>query len=182
MLKSIKPLFNNKPLLLVANKIDVMTVEQMPKDNQKLLEEFLAEHKIPMVLTSTVTEDGIIDVKEKACSLLLAQRVEMKMKGKQVSNIMNRLHVATPRPRDNKKREASIPETVLERRISQQPQSMEIEEKPQAVVTIGGSMSRDVDPTWDPQVHDSEDLRGKYLYFVLLLLLLFSLFLIFYRL
>merc|ERR1712000_753043 len=128
LLKSIKPLFNNKPLILVANKIDVMTPDQMPADNQKLLQEFLDEYKIPMLLTSTVTEDGITAVKEKACNLLLAQRVEMKMKGKQVSNIMNRLHVATPRPRDNKKRDVSIPQEVLERRSQQQPQEVEIEE------------------------------------------------------
>lgn len=137
-----------------------MTPDQMPADNQKLLQEFLDEYKIPMLLTSTVTEDGITAVKEKACNLLLAQRVEMKMKGKQVSNIMNRLHVATPRPRDNKKRDVSIPQEVLERRSQQQPQEMEIEEKPQIVITIGGPSSRDVDPEWDPQVHDTEDLRG----------------------
>ena len=40
----------------------------------------------------------------------------MKMKGKQVPGMINRLHVARPRPRDNKKREATIPEGVLERR------------------------------------------------------------------
>eukprot|EP00339_Tiarina_fusa_P005479 CAMPEP_0117024230 /NCGR_PEP_ID=MMETSP0472-20121206/18013_1 /TAXON_ID=693140 ORGANISM="Tiarina fusus, Strain LIS" /NCGR_SAMPLE_ID=MMETSP0472 /ASSEMBLY_ACC=CAM_ASM_000603 /LENGTH=506 /DNA_ID=CAMNT_0004730597 /DNA_START=432 /DNA_END=1952 /DNA_ORIENTATION=- len=162
LLKSIKPLFSNKPLLLVANKIDVMTVEQMPEENRKLLEDFLAEHKIPMIPTSTVTEDGIVAVKEKACSQLLAQRVEMKMKGKQVGNLMNRLHVATPRPRDNKKREISVPQSVLERR-SQQPQKMETtDEKPQAVITFGGPSAFDVPDDFDPQIHDTEDLRDFY--------------------
>jgi len=162
LLKSIKPLFSNKPLLLVANKMDVMTVEQMVPENRKTLEDFLAEHKIPMLCTSTVTEEGIVAVKEKACSQLLAQRVEMKMKGKQVGNLMNRLHVATPRPRDNKKREAFIPQEVLERR-AQQPQQMDEEdEKPQAIITIGGPSAFDVGPDFDPQIHDTEDLRDFY--------------------
>jgi len=160
LLRSIKPLFANKPLLLVANKIDVMTVEQMPEENRRMLEEFLAETKIPLLCTSTVTQDGISEVKEKACAQLLAQRVEMKMRTKQVSGMVNRLHVATPRPRDNKTRDATIPDGVMERR-AQKPEPME-EEKPQAVITIGGPSAFEVDPDWNPQIHDSEDLREFY--------------------
>ena len=159
MLKSIKPLFSNKPLFLVANKTDVMTVDQMPAENRKTLEAFLAETKIPMIQTSTVTEDGLIEVKEKACSALLAQRVEMKMKGKQVTGMINRLHVATPRPRDNKKREASIPDGVLKRRADKPAEPMEVE-KPEMTITWGGPSAFEVDPDWNPQEHDSEDLRG----------------------
>jgi len=162
LLKSIKPLFSNKPLILVANKIDVMPYEKLPDHNRKLLDDFINEHKILMIQTSTLTEDGIIDVKEKACSLLLAQRVEMKMKGKQVPGMINRLHVARPRPRDNKKREATIPEGVLERRSQNVSAEKMEEEKPQMVITIGGPSAYEVDPEWNPQIHDTEDLRDNY--------------------
>lgn len=162
LLKSIKPLFSNKPLILVANKIDVMPYEKLPDHNRKLLDDFINEYKVLMIQTSTLTEDGIIDVKEKACSLLLAQRVEMKMKGKQVPGMINRLHVARPKPRDNKKREATVPEGVLERRAQNMSAEKMEEEKPQMVITIGGPSAYEVDPDWNPQIHDTEDLRDNY--------------------
>ena len=65
LLKSIKTMFSNKPLILVANKIDVMPYEKLPDHNRKLLDDFINEYKVLMIPTSTLTEDGIIDVKEK---------------------------------------------------------------------------------------------------------------------
>ncbi len=38
----------------------------------------------------------------QACDRLLVQRVEAKMKGKKVTDVLNRLHVAVPNKRDNK--------------------------------------------------------------------------------
>ena len=61
---------------------------------------------IPM---STVSEEGIMNVKTEACEQLLAHRVEVKMKSKKVNDIVNRLHVATPTQRDNKARPPCIP-------------------------------------------------------------------------
>lgn len=51
---------------------------------------------------STVAEEGVIEVRNEACDMLLAHRVETKMQGKKVNNILNRLHVAMPEPRDSK--------------------------------------------------------------------------------
>merc|ERR1712147_316888 len=47
---------------------------------------------------STVTEEGIADVKTKACEELLQDRVNHKFKSNKVETIMNRLTVAIPRP------------------------------------------------------------------------------------
>lgn len=166
LFKSIKPLFSNKPLVLVANKIDQVKVEDLSAENKSLLDEFVTENKITMVPTSTLTEEGLNEVKEKACSLLLAQRVEMKMKGKQVPGLINRLHVATPRPRDNKVRESTIPQSVLERRVTR-PQNMDDDEenegKPVMSFTIGGPSAFEVPDDFDPQIHSTEDLRREYL-------------------
>ncbi len=38
----------------------------------------------------------------QACDKLLLQRVEMKMKGRKVTDVLNRLHVAVPKQRDAK--------------------------------------------------------------------------------
>jgi nucleolar GTP-binding protein len=57
-----------------------------------------------------------MDVRDAACDALLAHRVEAKLKGNKLNQVINRIHVAMPKPRDNVKREAFIPEAVLTRR------------------------------------------------------------------
>lgn len=42
----------------------------------------------------------------QACDRLLLQRVDMKMKGRKVNDVLNRLHIAMPSPRDDKVRRA----------------------------------------------------------------------------
>lgn len=52
-------------------------------------------------------------MKNTACELLLAQRVEMKMNGSKVEQVINRVRVAEPVPRDSRTREVHIPRSVL---------------------------------------------------------------------
>ena len=61
---------------------------------------------------STVTEEGVMTVRNEACDQLLAQRVEIKMKSKKTSDVMNRLHVAMPTQRDQKERPPCIPQVM----------------------------------------------------------------------
>jgi len=56
-----------------------------------------------------------MDVKSRACELLLQHRVEHKYKSKKVDGILNRLNVAIPEKRDNKARPAFIPEAALKK-------------------------------------------------------------------
>ncbi|KAF6765405.1 hypothetical protein DFP72DRAFT_1108138 [Ephemerocybe angulata] len=83
---SIKPLFATKPTVLVLTKIDVMKLEELHPDNR--------------ALTSCATEEGVMDLKNKACDALLAHRVDLKMKGSKITSVANR-HVAQPKPRDD---------------------------------------------------------------------------------
>jgi len=53
-----------------------------------------------------------MDLKNKACDALLAQRVDAKLKGNKINTIINRIHVAQPKPRDEVVREPFIPEVV----------------------------------------------------------------------
>merc|ERR1712059_206442 len=64
---------------------------------------------------STMTEDGVMDVKTKACDLLLQHRVELKYKSKKVEGILNRLHVAEPVARDTVDRPAFVPAAALKK-------------------------------------------------------------------
>jgi len=116
LFESIKPLFANKPLLVVVNKIDVVRLDEL-KDDQKLLMKKFLDDNIPLLEMSTFTEEGVVNVKTEACERLLAHRVEVKIKSKKVDGVLNRLHVAMPTPRDNVKRPAFIPEKAAQKKL-----------------------------------------------------------------
>jgi len=110
---SIKPLFTNKPLLVVASKVDLRKLEDVPAEDRALLESISKDRNTSIIQMSNATEEGVITVKTQACELLLTERYEKKIKGKKMENVINRIHIATPTPRDEKERPLSIPETVL---------------------------------------------------------------------
>lgn len=112
LFNSIRPLFANKPLIVLANKADVLRLEELPAEKKEVMK-FFELNDIPVISMSTVTEEGIMTVKNEACERLLAHRVELKMKTKRVDGVLNRLHVALPKPRDNKERPICIPTRVL---------------------------------------------------------------------
>ena len=113
---SIKPLFNGKPTLLVINKIDVMRLEDVHPDSRDLIQEIIDQEDVQCVQVSCYSEEGVMDLKNKACDALLAHRVENKMKGSKVNSIANRIHVALPKPRDDVVRAPFIPETVKQKK------------------------------------------------------------------
>lgn len=126
---SIKSLFMNKPLIIVCNKIDLQPLDALSEEDKKLVMEMKAEAAKTIVAhggepnddgvllsMSTLTDDGVIAVKNAACERLLDQRVEIKMNSKGMSTVLNRFHVAEPKPRDNKERPPCIPQAVLEAR------------------------------------------------------------------
>ena len=78
---------------------------------------------------STLTEDGVIAVKNAACERLLDQRVELKMKSKKINDCLNRFHVAMPKPRDQKERPPCIPPGVLEAKAKEAAAQAEKEKR-----------------------------------------------------
>jgi nucleolar GTP-binding protein len=112
---SIKPLFNNKPLVVVANKSDVLARSELTEEKEAIYKEIEKEIGRDILEMSTVTELGVMDVKTSSCELLLQHRVEAKFRSKKVDGILNRLHVAEPAPRDAKTRPAFIPAAALKK-------------------------------------------------------------------
>ncbi|XP_046673325.1 nucleolar GTP-binding protein 1 [Homalodisca vitripennis] len=123
---SIKPLFANKPLMVVCNKTDIVKVDELPEQKKELLRTF-EEAKVPVMSMSTLTEDGVAEVKEQACETLLAFRVENKALGKKLDPVLNRLRVAYPKQRDNKERPPCIPESVIVKKQTQQSRKRKLE-------------------------------------------------------
>lgn len=120
LFESIKPLFANKPLLVVLNKTDVIRLEELKPEQKTLIQGFI-DDDIPVMEMSTLSEEGVMNVKTEACERLLAHRIEVKIKSKKVEGILNRLHVAVPKPRDGSSRPAFVPEKVIEKRLQTGP-------------------------------------------------------------
>lgn len=115
LFESIKPLFTNKPLILAINKIDIVTPDDLPEERREIITKLQEDKNVPVMLMSTVQETGVMEVKTEACERLLSYRVDQKMRTKKVDNILNRLHVAMPAPRDEKLRAPCIPEQAMAR-------------------------------------------------------------------
>ena len=109
---SIKPLFSNKPTILVINKVDVMRLEELSPENRVLVDEIINKEGVICIQVSCYTEEGVMELKTKACDALLAQRVGNKVKGTKINSVINRIHVAQPKVRDDVSREPFVPETV----------------------------------------------------------------------
>ena len=119
---SIKPLFSNKPLVIAINKVDQRRLEDLKPEDAALVEGMRAATRGPAALQlgddeelpcmSTLSEEGVMDVKRVCCDKLLAARVEQKLASRRAGEVLNRLHVAMPKPRDSRSRPAVIPHSV----------------------------------------------------------------------
>lgn len=115
----LKPLFANKPLLIVLNKTDLRKVSDLDPAEQELIRSMAQsaesdKRPIEYFPTSCATKDGVDDVRVKACDLLLSQRVEKKLSSGKMEAVKNRLFVTSVQPRAD--RPPCIPESVLRQR------------------------------------------------------------------
>lgn len=112
---NIKPLFANKPIVLVINKIDQMKPEDLPEEQRKWIEDIANEENATVLTMSCYNEEGVMNVRNISCDKLLAARVEMKMKSNKMNDVINKIHLAIPQQRDNVVRLPNIPAEVTSR-------------------------------------------------------------------
>eukprot|EP00543_Licmophora_paradoxa_P004683 CAMPEP_0202452410 /NCGR_PEP_ID=MMETSP1360-20130828/10624_1 /ASSEMBLY_ACC=CAM_ASM_000848 /TAXON_ID=515479 /ORGANISM="Licmophora paradoxa, Strain CCMP2313" /LENGTH=704 /DNA_ID=CAMNT_0049071229 /DNA_START=64 /DNA_END=2178 /DNA_ORIENTATION=- len=120
LFRSIQPLFANKQLIIVVNKVDQQpweTLETVKKDQVQALAD---ASNCSLMTMSNMSEHGVSEVKATACDKLLATRVDARVSGNKVDSVMNRLQVFYPTPRDSVTREAYIPESVQENAVEQE--------------------------------------------------------------
>ncbi len=137
---NIKPLFANKPLIVALNKIDVISFDDLRQDARAAILK-LEEEGIPVIQMSTFSEEGVMDVKHQSCDILLEQRVEMKLKSKKMPDLLNRLHLAIPAPRDNIERPPFIPPNAHKKIKS----TLGKDEDDEMVIVGGRKLERDIE-------------------------------------
>lgn len=114
LFRSIKPLFANKQLIVVVNKIDQQPWETLDAEKKEMVQDLVKDANCSLMTMSNMSEEGVSEVKSTACDKLLAARVDSRVSGKKIENVMNRLQVFHPVPRDGVVREACIPESVVQ--------------------------------------------------------------------
>lgn len=128
---SIMPLFANKPIIVVANKTDLGWENELDDAGKEIMDSFTADGKATLMKMSSHEEMGVSDVKNAACEMLLTARVEAKIRGRKVQNVLNRLHLATPK-------------TVAEGRTPNIPASVRVKRLSKASAR-NGELGRDID-------------------------------------
>ncbi|MCJ1485711.1 Nucleolar GTP-binding protein 1 [Schaereria dolodes] len=118
LFSSIKPLFANKLVFVVINKIDITRPEDLDPETKEKLDSILKTGDVELLQLSCTTTEGVNDVKNAACERLIADRVAQKLKsgsnagaiGGRLGDLLTRIHVA--QPLEGILREPYIPDAV----------------------------------------------------------------------
>uniref|UniRef100_A0A6A7FP11 Nucleolar GTP-binding protein 1 n=1 Tax=Hirondellea gigas TaxID=1518452 RepID=A0A6A7FP11_9CRUS len=111
----INPLFTEKPMFLVCNKSDIMTLERLAEEHpeKRAAIQQIEDKGVTVVQISTINKTGVMDLRNDACDKLLSQRINTKLHARKAEGIMNRVYVAMPIA-DGKARPAFIPKVIVE--------------------------------------------------------------------
>ena len=113
--ENIKPLFKNKPLLIVLNKIDLVKVSELNVQKRTELEKWLKTNDFKYTEMSALEKDGTDRVKEMACELILAQRAQQNIDSvsggsrviKNEESVLRGIYVSQPKKRDSVRQDSS---------------------------------------------------------------------------
>ncbi len=140
LFESIRPLFANKQVMIVANKTDILPYENLAPHARHAIEDVARRAGAELIPMSNVSEENVSALKGKACDKLLQARVDAKLSdGRLKDDVMARVTVAIPKPRDGSKREAYIPESVLQRRSNSAMDTGERITEKQLMIANGGA-------------------------------------------
>jgi len=112
---SIKPLFKNKPLVIVLNKTDLKPYSAVSQDHKTLIENMVKENNTYLIQMSNQSGDGVSDVKSSACDILTEFRFANKKKTERAigDNVLDKIYVAQPSGRGERTRKPNVPDSFL---------------------------------------------------------------------
>jgi nucleolar GTP-binding protein len=115
---SIKPLFKNKPLVIVLNKTDLKPYNSILQEDKNLIENMAKENNTYLIQMSNLSGDGVSDVKSSACDILTEFRFANKKRTERAlgDNVLDKIYVAQPSGRGERTRRANIPDSVVQER------------------------------------------------------------------
>jgi nucleolar GTP-binding protein len=120
LFESIRPLFANKQVIMVANKVDVLPFEKLAPHVRQNIEDCANNAHATLIPMSNISEENIGTLKVTACDMLLEARVDSKLSAGRIKNdIMSRITVVNPKPRDDIQRDACIPESVAVNQVAE---------------------------------------------------------------
>ncbi|KAB8648469.1 hypothetical protein FH972_026126 [Carpinus fangiana] len=136
LFKSIKPLFANKLVFIVVNKIDVFRPDDLDPSLKAELDEVLSPGEVELLQLSCTTAEGVMNVRNTVCDRLLAERNAQKLKAGtnasgeitgRLGDLLRRIHVA--QPMGGLVRESFIPDAVksLEKYDKNDPERRRLE-------------------------------------------------------
>jgi len=158
---NIKPLFANKPLLIVANKTDLKQIADLDAEDRELIASMTKDKSVQIIPMSNQSGDGLATVTNLACDMLIAHRVEHKVNSRRIDDVKNRIHIAQPVKRDNKVRTVAIPESVRAEREAKKAASPSIDKDSDMVAKRKTEKEIELEHG-GPGVYNI-DLRKKYL-------------------
>jgi nucleolar GTP-binding protein len=117
LFNDIKPLFLNKPHILVITKVDIKPYDSLEAELRGYIEEFVNENNLKVVHLSNLVGDSIFDVKKTACDMLLDFRLKNEDKNvnrnkmlKMEEDYLKGITIFKPKgARDGKERPAYMP-------------------------------------------------------------------------
>ena len=117
LFNDIKPLFLNKPHILVLTKVDIISYESLDKDLISQIEQFVTDNGLKVVQLSNIQGDSIFEVKKAACDLLLDFRLKNEDKNvsrnkllKMEEDYLKGISIFKPKGhRDSKDRPSFVP-------------------------------------------------------------------------
>ncbi len=131
LFQSIRPLFANKLVFVVVNKIDLVRPEDLDAETRRQLDAILDPGKVELLQLSCTTAEGVMAVRNAACERLVADRIAQKLKPGRATDdaaaatsgpvtgrlggLLARIHVAQPLAGSTPP-EVYIPDAVRARR------------------------------------------------------------------
>ncbi|CAJ1378870.1 unnamed protein product [Effrenium voratum] len=169
---SIKPLFKNRPLLIILNKTDIRKVDELSAEEKQLLDsmkEVDAGGEVSFFETSCTKKQGVDDALQKGCELLLEKRVDQKVKTGKADQFRSRLHVTSVTPPAS--RPPCIPASVQQARGGAEPEEAKEPLERDRMEELGGAGVYSVDlwrralledPSWKydmvPEIMDGHNI------------------------